>query len=154
MELPPLLSRHLPSLFRRSETLPNLLQLHALLIKTSPSIFYYNSLIRSYTETRHTCSAFSLLSDLSRAGLKPDNFTYPFVLRACSATSSSMLGEGRMVHGLVVKSGFLSDSYVGNTLLHMYATCREIKRARNVFDEMRERNVVSWSSLIEGYISW
>lgn len=65
-----------------------------------------------------------------------------------------MLGEGRMVHGLVVKSGFLSDSYVGNTLLHMYATCREIERARNVFDEMRERNVVSWSSLIEGYISW
>nr|UPT48770.1 pentatricopeptide repeat protein AaPPR775 [Agave angustifolia] len=72
---------------------------------------------------------------------------------ASSSSSSSLLEEGRMVHGLVFKTGFISDSYVENTLLHMYASCRVIGCARQVFDEMGDRNVVSWSSMIEGYVS-
>ncbi|ONK65351.1 uncharacterized protein A4U43_C07F36220 [Asparagus officinalis] len=151
MELPPFLSRHLPSLFQRSTGLSHFLQLHALLLKTSPSVFFYNSLVRVYTETQNSPQAFDLLSDLRHAGLRPDNFTYPFVLKACA--SSSMLGEGRTVHGLVLKSGFVSDSYVGNTLLHVYGSCRVIGCARKVFDEMGGRNVVSWSSMIDGYVS-
>lgn len=57
-----------------------------------------------------------------------------------------------MVHCLAFKAGFMSDSYVGNTLLHMYAACGEIGFAWRVFDEMSERNVVSWSSMIGGYV--
>lgn len=60
-----------------------------------------------------------------------------------------------MVHGLALKSGFLSDLYVGNTLLHLYASCRIIGCARKVFDEMGVRDdVVLWSSMIEGYVAW
>ncbi|XP_027343283.1 pentatricopeptide repeat-containing protein At4g21065-like [Abrus precatorius] len=44
--------------------------------------------------------------------------------------------------------GFPSDRYIGNTLLKMYVDCGAFLFARNVFDEMPVRDVVSWSSMI------
>lgn len=58
------------------------------------------------------------------------------------------------MHSLIVKEGFDSDRYVGNTLLRMYSGCGAIGFARQVFDGMCERDVVSWSSMIAGYVAW
>ncbi|XP_058079626.1 pentatricopeptide repeat-containing protein At4g21065-like [Magnolia sinica] len=116
-----------------------------------PPLFIWNSMIREYAKSPHPSESVALFSDLRKVGHAPDNFTYPFVLKACAR--SSMLGEGGIVHCVVLKAGFRSDSYVRNTLLHMYATCGAIEFARRVFDEMPERDVVSWSAMIGGYIT-
>lgn len=55
------------------------------------------------------------------------------------------------MHCLVVKTGYDCDVFVGSSLVDMYAKCGEIGDARHVFDEMPERNVVSWSGMICGY---
>ncbi|XP_057955633.1 pentatricopeptide repeat-containing protein At5g66520-like isoform X2 [Malania oleifera] len=57
------------------------------------------------------------------------------------------------MHSLIVKTGFDSDKYIGNTLVRMYAACSAIGFARKVFDEMTQRDVASWSSMIAGYVS-
>ncbi|OAY69203.1 Pentatricopeptide repeat-containing protein, partial [Ananas comosus] len=152
--------------------IPLLLQLHSLLLKTAldhfrpllaakpvsphallspPPLFSLNSLLRFYASSRSPLQSLRLFAALRRVGLRPDNFTYPFALRACGRTSA--LGSGAAVHGLVVKVGFCSDSYVGNTLLYMYAGCGVAAFARKVFDEMGVRDVVSWSSVIQGYVA-
>lgn len=86
------------------------------------------------------------------SGLKPDKFTYPFVLKASGLCS--MISHGGAVHSMILKVGFEFDRYIGNTLLRMYAACGQIGFARQVFDEMLVRDVVSWSSLIAGYDAW
>jgi len=43
------------------------------------------------------------------------------------------------------------DVFIGNSLVYFYAGCGKIDYARKMFDGMRERNVVSWTSLICGY---
>lgn len=58
------------------------------------------------------------------------------------------------MQSLIVKMGFHSDRYVGNALFRMYASCGAVGLARQVFDEMPVRDVVSWSSLIAGYVAW
>nr|GEY35877.1 hypothetical protein [Tanacetum cinerariifolium] len=85
------------------------------------------------------------------AGLKSDKFTYPFVLKACGRCG--MLGSGGTVHSLVLKSGFGANLVVENTLVRMYGACGRVGLARHVFDEMSERDVVSWSSLIAAYLT-
>ncbi|PRQ36076.1 putative pentatricopeptide [Rosa chinensis] len=41
--------------------------------------------------------------------------------------------------------------FIGNNTLIFYAECGDLDYARKVFDEMLERNNVSWTSLICGY---
>lgn len=65
-----------------------------------------------------------------------------------------MVGEGGAVHSMILKAGLYTDRYIGNTLLRMHGACGAIGFARRVFDEMTVRDVVSWSSMISGYVAW
>ena len=56
-----------------------------------------------------------------------------------------------MAHARVLKLGFGSFLFVANALVHMYGCLGEMGGARKVFDEMPERDLVSWNSLVCGY---
>ncbi|XXG41760.1 hypothetical protein AAC387_Pa01g2160 [Persea americana] len=62
------------------------------------------------------------------------------------------VGEGKQVHGVVVKMGFLCDLYVQNALVHVYSVCSECEDASKLFNEMPVRDVVSWTGLISGCV--
>ncbi|KAK6940860.1 Pentatricopeptide repeat [Dillenia turbinata] len=85
-----------------------------------------------------------------RNGVEPSNFTYPFVLKACSILGLIQVGE--QVHTHVYKLGFRSDVYVNNSLVHMYCKSCCLGYAQNVWDEMLIRDEVSWNSIISGYV--
>lgn len=82
--------------------------------------------------------------------MRADNFTYPFLIKSCSRLRS--IGVGMQLHGLVFKSGFHGDRFVQHSLIHMYCCCGKLRCARLVFDGMRNRDVVSWTSIIDGYV--
>ncbi|KAF8378963.1 hypothetical protein HHK36_028389 [Tetracentron sinense] len=75
--------------------------------------------------------------------------TYAHLISACSSLKS--LEHGRKVHDHLLKSRCLPDIILQNHILNMYGKCGSLKDARMVFDEMPERNVVSWTSMIAGY---
>ncbi|KAG6589854.1 Pentatricopeptide repeat-containing protein, mitochondrial, partial [Cucurbita argyrosperma subsp. sororia] len=52
---------------------------------------------------------------------------------------------------LIHKCGFHGDVFVGNALITMYSRWEHLVDARQVFDEMRSWDWVSWSALITGY---
>ncbi|CAA7052993.1 unnamed protein product [Microthlaspi erraticum] len=79
--------------------------------------------------------------------------TFVFLLGAC-ARSASASRVGRIVHGMIIKLGFFSESeLIGTTLLHFYAKNGDLRYARKVFDEMPERTSVTWNAMIGGYCS-
>ncbi|KAL6341852.1 hypothetical protein AAG906_038097 [Vitis piasezkii] len=81
--------------------------------------------------------------------LKPDAFTYPSVLKACSGLGR--VGYGKMVHTHVIKSGFAMDVVVMSSAVGMYAKCNVFEDAIKLFDEMPERDVASWNNVISCY---
>ncbi|XP_062100801.1 pentatricopeptide repeat-containing protein At4g21065-like [Humulus lupulus] len=114
--------------------------------------FLFNTFIRAYAHTSNLKEkALLVYNAMLGYGILPNKFTYPFVLKACAGLGN--LGLGKMVHGSAVKFGFDDDVHVRNTMIHMYCCCGSaIEDARNLFDEMRKWDSVSWSAMIGGYV--
>eukprot|EP00256_Glycine_max_P019904 XP_003538647.2 pentatricopeptide repeat-containing protein At3g22690 [Glycine max] len=113
------------------------------------SLFMYNCLIRGYASAGLGDQAILLYVQMLVMGIVPDKYTFPFLLSACSKILA--LSEGVQVHGAVLKMGLEGDIFVSNSLIHFYAECGKVDLGRKLFDGMLERNVVSWTSLINGY---
>ncbi|KAK7312746.1 hypothetical protein VNO77_36841 [Canavalia gladiata] len=112
--------------------------------------FLWNSMIRGYACNGSPSRSLVLYREMLSFGLKADNFTHPFVLKACG---DLLLREmGRKVHALVVVGGLESDIYVGNSLLSMYYKFGDMATARLVFDKMPMRDLTSWNTVISGHV--
>lgn len=89
---------------------------------------------------------------MQREGVYPDNFTYPFLLKACTGPSSLPLVQ--MIHAHVEKFGFYGDIFVPNSLIDSYSRCGGvgIDGAMRLFSAMEERDAVTWNSMIGGLV--
>lgn len=113
-------------------------------------IILWNSMISGYVSCGLCEDALSIYYMMETEGFIPDNFTFPCVLKAC--TGLFALDEGRKIHDLVLSVGLEDDIFVGNALVDMYAKCGDVEFARQVFDKMPERSVVTWNAMIAGYV--
>ena len=84
---------------------------------------------------------------LEQGSVLQDKHTFPFVLKACAYLFA--LSEGEQIHAQILKLGFNSDVYINNSLVHLYATCGHLDSAKEVFDGMSERSLVSWNVVID-----
>ncbi|XP_030972728.1 pentatricopeptide repeat-containing protein At4g21065-like [Quercus lobata] len=113
------------------------------------NLFLWNVLIRGYAWNGPYEAAISLYHQMLEHGLAPDNFTFPFVLKACSALSA--IEEGRNIHEHAIRTGWETDVFVGAALIDMYAKCGCVGSAREVFDKIEERDAVLWNSMLAAY---
>ncbi|KAF8378100.1 hypothetical protein HHK36_029436 [Tetracentron sinense] len=111
--------------------------------------FLWNTMIRAYTNAHHSSETLQLYALMRRTGVGPDNYTFPFVLKACA--SRSLLFQGKLAHGDALRCGFESDMFVEAALVDMYAKCGQTDDGRAVFDRMTKRDLVCWTAMITAY---
>ncbi|XP_027362662.1 pentatricopeptide repeat-containing protein At2g22410, mitochondrial-like [Abrus precatorius] len=114
-----------------------------------PNKFMYNHLIRAYSNSGDPIKSLLLYRKMVSAGLIPNHFTIPFVLKACAAVP--LYWEAVIVHAQAIKLGMGHHDCVQNATLAVYVACRLISSARQVFDDISDRTLVSWNSMIAGY---
>ncbi|KAF5178470.1 Pentatricopeptide repeat-containing protein [Thalictrum thalictroides] len=93
--------------------------------------------------------ALSLFIKMRTDGVCPNEVTFVGLIHAISLKSS--LREGQMIHGFCIKTGFVSELVVSNSLLTMYAKFESMEESKKVFDEQEYREIISWNALISGY---
>ncbi|KAK1265572.1 putative pentatricopeptide repeat-containing protein [Acorus gramineus] len=81
--------------------------------------------------------------------LKPDSFALSRVLSVCSRLGD--LRNGEWIHQYIEEEDMGSNVFVATSLVDMYAKCGSTGMAREVFDRMVVKDVVSWSAMIGGY---
>ncbi|CAN6208433.1 unnamed protein product [Urochloa humidicola] len=112
-------------------------------------VITWNSMIAGYAENNMGDDALMLFKQMRLQGASPDSTS---VVNALSA--SVCLGDlliGKSFHSYAVKRAFLSNVYVNTALLNLYSKCADLPSARRVFDEMNNRNSVTWCAMIGGY---
>ncbi|XP_077241041.1 pentatricopeptide repeat-containing protein At5g44230-like [Tasmannia lanceolata] len=114
-----------------------------------PNAFLWTALIHGHVENRLYDDAFALFRLMQSQSIPPLNFTLSSLLKALAR--QLRLRDGESVYALVLKSGFDSDPTVNNSVLDLYSRCGEVDIARQVFDRMCLKDVVSWNSMISGY---
>ncbi|KAF7827524.1 putative pentatricopeptide repeat-containing protein [Senna tora] len=113
------------------------------------NVVSWTAMISAYSQRGYASQALNLFVHMLRSGTKPNEFTFATVLTSCTGFSGFALG--RQIHSLIVKSSYICHIYVGSSLLDMYAKAGSIHVARNVFECLPERDVVSCTAILSGY---
>ncbi|XP_070006616.1 pentatricopeptide repeat-containing protein At3g03580 [Nicotiana sylvestris] len=113
------------------------------------NVYLWNTIIRAMTHNGLFSKALDFYTQMRKLNVKPDNYTFPSIISSCGNLLDLKMAE--IVHDDVLGMGFGSDLYICNALINMYARMKKLGSAREVFDKMPHRDVVSWNSLISGY---
>ncbi|GAB4858395.1 Putative pentatricopeptide repeat-containing protein At3g49142 [Ancistrocladus abbreviatus] len=113
------------------------------------NVIFFNVMIRSYVNNHQYQESLSVYRAMSSYGISPDHYTYPCILKACSGSEN--LHVGLQIHAAAVKVGLDFNLFIGNGLVAMYGKCGYLVEARRVLDEMPNKDVVSWNSMVAGY---
>jgi len=157
-------------------------QIHTLAVKTDLwcDMFVQNSFVHVYSicgdtvgaskvfdfmPVRDVVSWTGLISGYMKAGLfndavalflrmdvAPNAATFVSILGACGKLGYLNLGKG--IHGLVCKYPHGKELVVSNTLMDMYVKCESVTDAKRLFDEIHEKDIVSWTSIISGLVQY
>ncbi|KAK9149969.1 hypothetical protein Syun_008278 [Stephania yunnanensis] len=84
-------------------------------------------------------------------GDRPNWVTVMSVLPACA--HSAALEQGRRIHDYARSIGLGGNSSVQTALIAMYAKCGSLVEARRSFDELVDKGVVGWNTMITAYAS-
>eukprot|EP00250_Pteridium_aquilinum_P021969 c25273_g2_i2 orf=248-2998(+) len=128
-----------------------------------PNTVSWNTIISAYVEQEQGEKALQLYVHLQDKALVPDQTTYVAVLQACAALAEReevfdvkslklmFLQMGQALHADIVRKGFTSVIFVGNTLVTMYGKCVAIAEAEHVFSSS-QHTIMSWNAMLSVYV--
>ncbi|CAN6290107.1 unnamed protein product [Urochloa humidicola] len=109
----------------------------------------WTAMVERYFDAGRGGEGFRLFVHMLRRGVRPNEFTYAGVLRACAEFTSEKLGK--QVHGRMAKSRAGDSCFAESALVHMYSKCGDMGTAMHVFEATRKPDLVSWTAVISGF---
>nr|GMD80540.1 pentatricopeptide repeat-containing protein At5g19020, mitochondrial [Ipomoea batatas] len=109
----------------------------------------YTTIIMVLVQKGSFSKAIHVFREMRCLGMVPNEVTLGSMISAslhCGGVQS-----GRMLHGLVLKLGLHGFVHISTNLLHVYCVSGCVRDASVLFNEMPERNVVSWNVMLNGY---
>ncbi|KMZ75260.1 Pentatricopeptide repeat-containing protein [Zostera marina] len=109
----------------------------------------WTALISGFSLSGFPSEALEAFVAMLSAGTKPDAITMVKVVHACSQTG--ILRQALCFHGLIIRIGLDIQVFVGAALVDLYSKCGRLDCSIQVFESIKDRDVVVWTSMINGY---
>lgn len=110
----------------------------------------WNSVISACVQNERWTEALRFFREMQEAGVEANSYTAVGILQACAELF--LLKLGRELHASLLKCGQKSEIFVANALVVMYARCGQMGHSVQVFQEMGQKDNVSWNSVLSGYM--
>ncbi|KAG9155677.1 hypothetical protein Leryth_003954 [Lithospermum erythrorhizon] len=115
------------------------------------NVVSWTSLISGYARNGMVDRALEAFGLMHVEGTKPNPFTFATLLAALADEGD--VEKGKQLHSMIVKYGFESTVFVGNSLIFLYTKSGFFQEGRAVFDGLDEKSPVSWNSMIAGLLT-
>ncbi|PKA46219.1 Pentatricopeptide repeat-containing protein [Apostasia shenzhenica] len=115
----------------------------------APDQVSWNSVLSAHLRGGCNDTVLSCFASMLRGGVSPDQFSFATALSACARLS--LLYESMGLHCSLMKVGLSSNAYCAGSLIDAYAKCGQIIDARQMFDEIHEPDIITWTNMIAGY---
>ncbi|KAG9450079.1 hypothetical protein H6P81_010044 [Aristolochia fimbriata] len=112
--------------------------------------FTWTTLITGYTLSGDCETSLLLFNLMKDTDFQADRYVLSSVMSACSVLG--FLEGGKQTHAYVLRCGMDTDVSVINVLMDLYCKCHEVATARRIFNCVLNKNVISWTTLIAGYM--
>ncbi|XP_078427517.1 pentatricopeptide repeat-containing protein At5g66520-like [Wolffia australiana] len=109
-----------------------------------PDIVSFNLLLEAQAQASPPLHSFLLFRQLLHRGLRPNGYTFCFLLRACPASPFAL-----QLHAQLSKNGLAICPFAATALLQSYAA--DPVQARKLFNEMLQKTQVSWAVMAGVY---
>ncbi|KAL5707504.1 hypothetical protein ACHQM5_018400 [Ranunculus cassubicifolius] len=110
----------------------------------------YSGIISSLCHNTMSTEALSVFMEMLGFKLKPDVVTMASILPAIS--DLRYVDYGKEIHGYTYRHRMEPDRRIRNSLISLYDKCGMINYAACVFAQIKDRDVISWSSMVVGYV--
>ncbi|KAK3405229.1 hypothetical protein EUGRSUZ_K01493, partial [Eucalyptus grandis] len=114
------------------------------------NVVLWNLMLVAFGQSDNLIELLEILRKMQIKGIVPNQYTFPSILKTC--ISLGTLYQGEQIHSHIIKNGFQHNVYVCSVLLEMYAKCGKLDSARNILSRLTEEDVVSWTTMIAGYV--
>ncbi|KAK3184788.1 hypothetical protein Dsin_032074 [Dipteronia sinensis] len=113
-----------------------------------PNAHVFACMLKYYSQLGAHSEVLCLYQNMQSCNVKADASVYTVLIKSSGYA-------GILLHVHVLKLGHAQDCYVRNVIMDVYAkNTGSVELARKVFDEMTERTVADWNSMISGYWKW
>ncbi|KDO79230.1 hypothetical protein CISIN_1g045600mg [Citrus sinensis] len=114
-----------------------------------PCVFLQNLMIRGLSNCGLHADLLHVYIKCRLSGCPSDDFTFPFLIKACSSLSD--LRIGREIHCVIFRTGYHQNLVIQTALVDFYAKKGEMLTARLLFDQIPLADLVSCNTLMAGY---
>ncbi|KAK7318536.1 hypothetical protein RJT34_03239 [Clitoria ternatea] len=108
----------------------------------------WTTIIAGYSKQGRSEVSLQLFNQMRECDACPDRYVISSVLSACSMLE--FLEAGKQIHGYVLRRGFDIDVALVNGMIDFYLKCHKVKTGRKLFDQLVDKSVVSWTTMIAG----
>ncbi|XWS65564.1 hypothetical protein CRYUN_Cryun05aG0124500 [Craigia yunnanensis] len=109
----------------------------------------WNSMMSCYCRNGLPDHSIYLFSKIVQHGFYPDSVSITGALAAVSSIAALLIGK--IIHGYLIRLEIQSDIQLENALIDMYVKCGFLKYAEYIFQNMSQKDVVTWNCMIAGH---
>ncbi|KAG9446922.1 hypothetical protein H6P81_013050 [Aristolochia fimbriata] len=109
----------------------------------------YHSLLKGHAHNSTLDDGFLFFTRMRLEGVQPVVYNFTYLLKTCGDNFD--LARGKVLHALMITSGYGSNVFAMTAVVNMYAKCRQINESKKMFDSMPQKDLVSWNAIIAAY---